>query len=81
MTDIYSKRMTALVMAGWTFEKASLYDKEGIEGWRWMDDTGFTEDVEIGDWDEPPTMPESVIEEADRLITSNDKMSLKKGAR
>lgn len=37
---------------GWAVEKASLYDEEGVEGWRWTDPRGNEYSV-IGDWSFP----------------------------
>lgn len=47
----------ALVGAGWTVERVSLYDEEGVEGWQWTDPGGVIETV-AGAWDEPPPLPE-----------------------
>ena len=52
------QQFIALVIQGWTFEKATLYDEEGVEGWRWTEPNG-TEHYEIGDWSELPTWPDS----------------------
>lgn len=37
-------------------DKVSLYDEEGVEGWRWTAPDG-TEWTEMGDWNEEPPMP------------------------
>lgn len=47
-----------LVLPGWEVCRASLYDEEGIEGWRWTDPDG-NEYYEVGDWSEPPTWPDA----------------------
>lgn len=46
---------------GWSVERASLYDEEGVEGWRWTgpDDREYTE---VGDWGEPPAAPDAALE-------------------
>jgi hypothetical protein len=36
-------------------EKVSMYDEEGVEGWRWAHPDG-REWFEMGSWDEPPPM-------------------------
>ena len=38
-------------------EKTSLYDEEGVEGWRWLHPDG-REWTEIGDWEAMPLHPE-----------------------
>lgn len=43
---------------GWSVEKRSLYDEEGVEGWAWIDPDGG-EHVETGVWDDLPPWPES----------------------
>jgi hypothetical protein len=43
---------------GWTAEPASLYDEEGVEGWRWFDETGKERSVVIGAWNETPPSPD-----------------------
>ena len=50
-----------LFLDGWQVEKASLYDEEGVEGWRWT--RGNDEYTEIGDWSELPTIPEQLAKE------------------
>ena len=37
-------------------DKVSLYDEEGVEGWRWTAPDG-AEWIEMGDWREEPPMP------------------------
>jgi hypothetical protein len=56
--DDAANHLLALDKLGWSVERASLYDQEGIEGWRWTDPRG-KEYEEIGDWAEPPTVPEA----------------------
>lgn len=48
------------MVAGWTVNKASLYDEEGVDGWTWHGPNN-EEYSEIGSWDELPEMPERVI--------------------
>lgn len=43
---------------GWTVDRVSLFDEEGVDGWRWTEPDG-TEHVELGDWNDPPPWPES----------------------
>ena len=46
-----------LLAQGWTVEKASLYDEEGVDGWMWTSPNG-QEFCEMGDWDKEPPIPE-----------------------
>lgn len=48
-----------LLAAGWTVDKALLYDEECVEGWTWTSPTG-KEFTEIGDWSDPPVVPEEM---------------------
>lgn len=50
-------------------DKVSLYDEEGVEGWRWTSSDG-QEWTEIGSWDEVPMHPlaEEAIEFAQKQI-------------
>jgi len=50
--------VSSAVALGWSYEKASLYDEEGVEGWRWTSPAGDTFD-EIGGWNEAPVVPEA----------------------
>ena len=50
-------QVTAFVL-GWTVEKRSLFDEEGVEGWAWIEPNG-NEHIEVGAWDELPPWPES----------------------
>lgn len=43
---------------GWTAEPASLYDEEGVEGWRWYDPDYNEHATVIGLWSEPPPLPD-----------------------
>lgn len=43
---------------GWTVEKASLYDEEGVEGWRWFDENYDERSTVIGSWTEEPPLPD-----------------------
>ncbi len=51
----------------WTVEQVSLYDEEGVEGWRWTAPNGDEFDV-IGDWSERPT-----IDDATRAAITRDR--------
>jgi hypothetical protein len=42
---------------GWEVERVSLYDEDGVEGWKWTAPDG-REFYEIGSWDEPPPWPD-----------------------
>jgi len=42
-------------LAGWECCHVSLYDEEGVEGWRWTSPKG-TERTIIGAWDESPAV-------------------------
>jgi len=55
--DTLVEQVKAL-MAGWTVERMSLYDEEGIDGWKWIEPNG-NEHIESGAWDELPPWPES----------------------
>ena len=55
---IRHQQMLALTIYGWEVEKVSLYDEEGIEGWRWTEPNG-TEHTETGDWSDLPPWPDS----------------------
>lgn len=57
--DAARKRLLA---TGWTAEKTSLYDEEGVEGWRWEKD-GREINV-IGDHAEPAPVPDELLEPA-----------------
>lgn len=47
-----------LFNAGWTVEPASLYDEEGVEGWRWFDPDYNEHSTVIGCWHEQPPLPD-----------------------
>jgi hypothetical protein len=57
-----------LTAKGWTVERASLYDEEGVEGWRWMGPgwpfsaEGRDELHEIGDWHDLPAIPDCLLD-------------------
>ena len=53
-----SDQVRALAMLGWDVARVSLYDEEGVEGWRWTEPDG-TEHAETGAWDEWPPWPET----------------------
>lgn len=48
------------LLEGWTVERVSLYDEEGVEGWRWTSPEGY-ESSEVGSWDELPAIPDEVF--------------------
>lgn len=52
-------RRNQLFMSGWTVDRVSLYDEEGVEGWRWMS-LDRRELSVIGDWNEPAPIPEEL---------------------
>lgn len=52
-------RKCELEAEGWTVSKVSLYDEEGVEGWRWDGPNG-EEYSEVGAWDEPPVIPDAL---------------------
>ncbi len=54
----------ALSAGGWTVERTSLYDEEGVEGWLWKGWAagGEYEAAVIGAHDEAPEPPEAVLE-------------------
>lgn len=54
VVEVIADRLIAL---GWEVSKVSLYDEEGIEGWRWTAPDG-KEYCEVGSWDEPPPLPD-----------------------
>ena len=68
----YDRRIGCLILLGWEYSKASLYDDEGIEGWLWVNDDNLEEYAEIGEWDEPPEIPETLIDIADKYIKANN---------
>lgn len=47
-----------LFAAGWTAHPASLFDEEGVEGWRWEDAKGNERSTVIGNWNELPPLPD-----------------------
>lgn len=49
-----NRAMVYALMIGWTVDKRSLYDEEGIEGWVW-NANGSSEFAVTGSWDEMPT--------------------------
>jgi len=55
---IRHKQLLALTKYDWEVTRISLYDEEGIEGWKWTEPDG-TEHYESGDWDALPTWPDS----------------------
>ena len=61
-------QLKALVLYGWTVEKVSLYDEEGVEGWMWTEPDG-TEHTEAGEWGDLPPWPMSA---RDAMSRNND---------
>lgn len=57
MGEAYPPEVRELLDRGWTVERVSLYDEEGVDGWRWIDPEG-NEYAVMGDWSEPPPLPE-----------------------
>lgn len=49
-------------------EPASLYDEEGVEGWRWTHRVTGTEEATIGSWNEPPPLHPHVDEKFKRAL-------------
>lgn len=68
---LYFKRLSLLQREGWEFESISMYDEEGVEGWKWISPRG-EEFCEIGSWDEMPEIPQEVEEISDSIIRSRN---------
>lgn len=59
-THITDAQVAELATAnGWTIEKASFYDDEGVEGFTWTAPNGESFDV-LGDWGDPPTSGDKI---------------------
>ena len=56
----------ALTIHGWTVEKRSFYDEEGVEGWVWTSGVGV-EYGEIGAWDDTPPWPDGARDAITKL--------------
>lgn len=56
----------ALSIGEWDVQRVSLYDEEGVEGWRWTGPTSVEGHAEIGDWSELPPVPDVVMDAYDR---------------
>jgi hypothetical protein len=54
--DDYEDLIQRAIAAGWDVSKASLYDEEGIEGWRYTSPDGISEFSIIGDWEGGPVL-------------------------
>lgn len=54
------EKVAQLLMAGWSVERKSMYDEDGVEGWEWTSPTGDTYET-VGAWDEAPELPEGVV--------------------
>lgn len=48
------------LLKGWSVEPVSLYDEEGVEGWRWTSPEGY-EYSTVGDWSDDPSIPDEVF--------------------
>ena len=70
--ELYFKRVTYLLLNDWSVSRASLYDEEGVEGWRWENYNSGDAYAEIGVWEELPAMPEQMEEIADKLIADKE---------
>ncbi len=53
-------------------EKVSMFDEEGVEGWRWVHPDG-REWFEMGSWDEPPPMHPMMAEAIAKATGSEQK--------
>jgi hypothetical protein len=51
----------ALTVGGWTVDKVSMYDQEGVEGWQWHHPDDRYVHV-IGGWDDLPSVPVDVVD-------------------
>lgn len=47
-----------LFSMGWTAHRTPLFDEEGVEGWCWEDAKGNERSTVIGNWNEPPPLPD-----------------------
>lgn len=45
--------VTLAIASGWSADTASLYDEEGVEGWRWESPDSVTDFSCIGSWEQP----------------------------
>lgn len=56
--------IAAALAAGWTYEKSSLYDEEGVEGFEWAGPDGktCTSHARDGGWENGPEPPDAVRE-------------------
>lgn len=63
--DTHERRAALVAWAllnGYAVERASLYDEEGVEGWRWTAPDGEELGSEIGDHEEVPAMPDGLFD-------------------
>ena len=51
--------LTAVLLLGWDIERASLFDEEGVEGWRFTSPSGSEYHI-VGDWGELPDLADGV---------------------
>lgn len=54
----HEHRLVSLFLEGWSVQKASFYDEEGLEGWCWTSPDASQEIDEVGNWDESPPLPD-----------------------
>ena len=64
-----------LLANGWTVETASLYDEEGVEGWRWSHPDRMIDLCEIGDWSDPPPVPSELMRIAEDATKGDHAMT------
>lgn len=55
---VAATRAYHLLAGGWSVEKVSLYDEEGVDGWRWVN--GDREFTVVGDWNDLPPIPDEL---------------------
>ena len=63
-----SDMLYALTHLGWSVNKRSLYDEEGVEGWEWLDGQGREIATEIGDWNALPPWPKACQQRVDHNL-------------
>ena len=67
MSDGYdeedSRALIAMIQMGdWSIDKVSCYDEEGVEGWEWSYVTAGRSWIELGSWDDLPSVPDGAIQ-------------------
>jgi hypothetical protein len=60
-----------LLANGWTVQKVSMYDEEGVEGWQWTAPDGREENV-IGDWEGAPPVPPEIAKAHNETVGRKD---------